>query len=169
MGPEEIIPFLVFVFYVVRTIMAQKKKAEKQRQNSERNRPSESYEQQPQAPKRRPPIIFESEEREVDILEELFGEKVEKPAPPKAKPQPIRVDPVNSLKDIELTEKRIADQMKLDYEEGLEKFREQIAKSFARKQVHNKRRRGSYAKHRITDFNLKKAVIFSEILRRPYE
>ena len=77
--------------------------------------------------------------------------------------------PVNSLKDIELTEKRIADQMKMEYEDGLEKFREQIAKSFARKQVHNKRRIGSYAKHRITDFNLKKAVIFSEILKRPYE
>ena len=48
MGPEEIIPFLVFVFYVVRTIMAQKNKAEKQRQKAERERSSENYESQPQ-------------------------------------------------------------------------------------------------------------------------
>ncbi|MBT8196857.1 MAG: hypothetical protein HKO56_00205 [Bacteroidia bacterium] len=169
MGVEEIITFLVFVFYIVRTIMAQKNKAEKQRKRGESTQPIGESNPEPVEPRRRPRDVFESENPEIDILEELFGKKEEKVAPSSPKAQPIIAEQVKSLKDIELTEQRMADKMKLDYEKDMEEFRLQIAKSFARKQIHNKRRRGKYANRYIKEFDLKKAVIYSEILKRPYE
>ena len=65
-----------------------------------------------QSPKRRPPIIFEPKNPEIDILEELLGKKEEIVPPAAPKPIPVRSVKSNALKNIELTEKRMADIMK---------------------------------------------------------
>lgn len=168
---EEIIPFLIFVFWIVRSIFTQKRKAEEQRKKAGKTSPEKPFnsDYEEPKPKRRPPIIFEPEEPEIDILEEIFGKKVEsKPKPPPSVIQPVAQK--KSIRDIELQEKRIALQMKQEYEKEKVDFRKETAKSFEYKQVHKKRKRKlTHSKSMVTNFNLKKAVLYSEILKRPYE
>ena len=171
MSLEEIIPFLIFVFWIVRSIITQKRKAEEKRKKPQKAKSekwlSPTYNEP--KPKRRPPIIFEAETPEIDILEELFGKK-EKAAPKIQNTVKQPVTKMQSANDMEFAEKRIAQQMKKEYNLQKADFKEEIAKAFEQKQVHKRGKRNILrSKPSITKFNLKKAVIYSEILRRPYE
>lgn len=171
MNIEEIIPFLIFVFWIVRSIITQKRKAEEQRKRAPKSAPKNTYspDYSEPKPKRQPPILFEAEEPEIDILEELFGNKKEK--------KQVSFEPVNqpvtkteSRREKELKEKKIALQMKREYEKEKLDFKRETAKSFELKQIHvASKSKIARSKSTFGRFDLKKAVIFSEILKRPYE
>ena len=182
MDSQEIITFLIFVFWIVMGLLGQKRKADQrkkqrelQKQQGEQFEPESNKPAMQKAKPKPPVIIYDREEPEIDVLEEIFGRSEEpqiSPQVPKVKPftQPASVAGLESIEEKNRKEGQIAEKIKQDYEKKMLEFKRDLAKAFEKKKVHkNTGNRGSYAKPVKTNFDLRKAVIYSEILKRPYD